>query len=323
MKTVIDTDDIDDTAAQWVMRMDRGELDEAEQQQLDAWLEADSRHRGAFVRAQAIWSDMDRVAALNGVEEPAARRRWSLPLGVTLQRAAAAVICVIALTLSSIGVYSRYLLGRESTDRGETRRLLLDDGSALALNTSSVVQVKFDSDQRRVVLREGEASFQIAHDEQRPFIVQAGDVSVRAVGTAFNVRMRPSGVEVTVTEGVVDILRTDAPNAPPLRRVSHNQEVVAPIEQPIVVEPLSDQVIARRLAWQDGRLVFEGERLANAVHEVNRYSNVAVVINDPQLAEKSFVGAFTIGDARGFAYAAAAAFDAHVTERGDVIYLSR
>lgn len=323
MNTVIDADDIDDIAARWVMRMDRGELGEAEQQQLDAWLEADSRHLGAFIRARAIWSDMDRVAALNGGEVSTSAGRWRLPSGVTLQRAAAILVCVIALTLTSIGVYSRYLVGRETTGRGETRRLLLDDGSALALNTSSVVQVKFDSDQRRIVLREGEASFQVAHDEQRPFIVQAGGVSVRAVGTAFNIRMRPTGVEVTVTEGVVDILRTDAPEAPPLRRVTHNQEVLAPLEQPIAVEALSDAVIARRLAWQEGRLVFEGERLVNAVAEVNRYSNVAVVIEDPQLAEQSFVGAFKIGDARGFAYAAAAAFDARVTERGDVIYLSR
>ena len=323
MNTVIDTDDIDDTAAQWVMRMDRGELGEAGQKQLDAWLEADSRHRGAFIRAQAIWSDMDRVAAFSGGEVATSPRRWTIASGAGLQRAAAIVVCVIALTLTSIGVSSRYLLGRESTDRGETRRLLLDDGSALAMNTASVVQVKFDSGQRRIVLRQGEASFQVAHDEQRPFIVQAGDVSVRAVGTAFNVRMRPAGVEVTVTEGVVDILRTDTPSAPPLRRVRHNQEVVARLEQPISVESLSDAVIARRLAWQEGRLVFEGERLGNAVAEVNRYSNVAVVVEDPQLAEKSFVGAFTIGDARGFAYAAAAAFDARVTERGDVIYLSR
>ena len=65
MSTVIETDDIDETAARWVMRMDRGELGEAEQRELDVWLEADSRHRGAFVRAQAIWCDLDRVAALS------------------------------------------------------------------------------------------------------------------------------------------------------------------------------------------------------------------------------------------------------------------
>ena len=140
MNTVIGKDDFDGIAARWVMRMDRGALGEAEQRELDAWLEADSRHRGAFIRAQAIWCDMDRVAALGGGELMSAPRpRWSAP---SFQRAAAIAACVLALTLTSIGVSSRYLAGRESTDRGETRRLMLDDGSALALNTLSVLQVK-------------------------------------------------------------------------------------------------------------------------------------------------------------------------------------
>ena len=321
MNTVIGKDDIDGIAARWVMRMDRGALAEAEQRELDAWLETDSRHRGAFIRAQAIWFDMDRMAALGARElmsEP--QPRWT---AATLRRAAAIAVCVLGLTLASVGVSSRYLAGRESTDRGETRRLTLDDGSALALNTQSVVQVKFDDDLRRIVLRQGEASFQVAHDEQRPFLVQAGDVWVRAVGTAFNVRMKPDGVEVTVTEGIVDVMRGDDPNKVPVKRVHHNEEVIAQATQPIEVEPLTDEVIARRLAWQEGRLIFEGERLAAAVAEVNRYSPVIVVIDDPDLAQKAFIGTFKIGDARGFAHAAAAAFNMRVVEQDQTLRLTQ
>ncbi|WP_116812614.1 FecR family protein [Steroidobacter cummioxidans] len=323
MNTVIGKDDIDGIAARWVMRMDRGELGESEQRDLDAWLDADARHRGAFIRAQAIWSDIDRIAALGAGELTVTpRRRWS---ATYLPKAAAIAACVIALTLASVQVSSRYLAGRESTARGETRRLMLDDGSALALNTQSVVQVKFDDDQRRVVLRRGEASFQVAHDEQRPFLVQAGDVWVRAVGTAFNVRMKEQGegVEVTVTEGVVEVTRADDSKQVTMRRVRHNEEILAQPRQPIEVEPLSDEVIARRLAWHEGRLIFDGERLAAAVEEVNRYSSVAVVIEDARLAEKAFIGSFQIGDARGFAQAAAVAFDARVIEKDRTLYLTK
>jgi transmembrane sensor len=264
---------------------------------------------------------MDRVAALGAGElTVTTRRRWS---AASLQKAAAIAACVVALTMTSIHVSGRYLAGREATDRGETRRLMLDDGSALALNTQSVVQVKFDDDLRRIVMRRGEASFQVAHDEQRPFLVQAGDVWVRAVGTAFNVRMKEQGegVEVTVTEGVVEVMRTGDSQKVSIQRVRHNEEVIAQPQQPIEVEPLSDEVIARRLAWHEGRLIFEGERLAAAVEEVNRYSSVAVVIEDPQLADKAFIGTFKIGDARGFAHAAAAAFDAQVIEKDRTLFL--
>lgn len=319
MNTVIGKDDIDGIAARWVMRMDRGALGEAEQRDLDAWLDADSRHQGAFIRAQAIWCDMDRIAALGAGELTSAPQpRWS---AASLRRAAAVAACVVALTLASVGVSNRYLAGRESTDRGETRRLMLDDGSALALNTQSVVQVKFSDYARHIVMREGEASFQVAHDEQRPFVVQAGEVLVRAVGTAFNVRMKPEGVEVTVTEGVVEVMRADEANQVTVRRVRHNEEVIAQAQQPIEVEPLSDEQIARRLAWQEGRLIFEGEQLSAAIAEVNRYSTVTVAIDDPVLAQKAFIGAFKIGDARGFAHAAAAAFNMRVVERDQTLHL--
>src|SRR5688572_18464729 len=156
MSNVIKNDDIDDIAAQWVLRQDRGELSPEDQRELDAWVESNSRHLGAFVRAQAIWVDLDRVAALNAgraaAEQPVEPRR-------SFARAASLSAVFIATALSLFGVAQTYLSGRETTELGEMRRITLDDGSAVALNTASVMQVKFAREQRHVVLRRGEASF--------------------------------------------------------------------------------------------------------------------------------------------------------------------
>lgn len=322
MSIVSEVDDIEETAARWVMRLDGGTLQEDEQRELDTWLAADTRHLGAFVRAQAAWVDIDRVAALAAGREPLK----SQPPAWQWQRAAAIAAVMLGLIAGLGFVNSRYLAGRESTQIGEVRRLTLEDGSALALNTASVAQVKFADDERRVVLRQGEASFQVAHDEQRPFIVQAGDVSVRAVGTAFSVRMRRQDVEVVVTEGVVEVVRKGGGTARvAAERVKRNQEVVvATAEQvaaPLAVAALSETEIERRLAWQDGRLVFQGDALASAVEEVNRYSPLPVVIDDPALGRKSFVGVFRVGDTRAFAQAAATAFDAQVHEEDGALHL--
>jgi transmembrane sensor len=307
MSIVTEVDDIEETAARWVMRLDGGALPEAEQRELDAWLAADTRHLGAFVRAQAAWVHLDRVAALAAGRAPLKpqRAQWQW------QRAAAIAAVMLGVITSLAFINSRYLAGRESTQVGEVRRLTLEDGSALALNTSSVLQVKFAADERRIVLRQGEASFQVAHDEDRPFVVQAGDVSVRAVGTAFSVRMRQQELEVVVTEGVVEVTRKGGTARIEAERVARNQEVVA----------LSETEVERRLAWQDGRLVFQGEALANAVAEVNRYSPLPVVIDDPELGRKSFVGVFRVGDTRAFAQAAAIAFDAQVHEQDGALHL--
>ena len=322
MSIVTEIDDIEETAARWVMRLDGGALPEAEQRELDAWLAADTRHLGAFVRAQAAWVHLDRVAALAAGRAPLKPQRaeWQW-------RRAAAIAAVMLGVIASLAlINSRYLAGRESTQVGEVRRLTLEDGSALALNTASVLQVKFAADERRIVLRQGEASFQVAHDEDRPFVVQAGDISVRAVGTAFSVRMRQQEVEVVVTEGVVEVARRGGTARIEAERVARLQEVVvttAQQQQPIAVAALSETEVERRLAWQDGRLVFQGEALANAVAEVNRYSPLPVVIDDPQLGRKSFVGVFRVGDTRAFAQAAAVAFDAQVHEEEGALHLRR
>jgi transmembrane sensor len=323
MSTVTEIDDIEETATHWVMRLDGGALQDAEQSELDAWLAADTRHLGAFVRAQAAWVHLDRVAALAAGRAPVKQE----PVAWQWQRAAAVAAVALGVLASLAFVNSRYLAGRESTQVGEVRRLTLADGSALSLNTSSVLQVKFAEDERRIVLRQGEASFQVAHDEQRPFVVQAGNVSVRAVGTAFSVRMRSQDVEVVVTEGVVEVARRGGGTARiAAERVARNQEVVVttakqPEAAPLAVAALSENEIERRLSWQDGRLVFQGEALANAVAEVNRYSPLPVVIDDAALGRKSFVGVFRVGDTRAFAQAAATAFDAHVHEEDGALHL--
>lgn len=313
MSSVIEDDDIESIAAQWVMRQDRGALSPEDQRSLDAWLEQDTRHLGAFVRAQAMWLDVDRLAALNAgrptAEQPPSRR-------VEFARAASIAGVCFAVALTAFGVSRAYLAGRQTTDLGEVRRITLNDGSAVALNTSSVMQVKYEREQRRIVLRQGEAFFQVAHDEQRPFIVEARDVSIRAVGTAFTVRVREDGsVGVVVTEGVVEVTRPgESTVSPQKERVIRNQEVIAEARQPIAATALTQNEVARRLAWEEGQLIFDGERLDRAVAEVNRYSPTPVVIDSPRLAGQSFVGVFRTGDARAFAHAAAAAFNARVSE---------
>lgn len=321
MRRVAKDNDIDTAAAVWAVRLDRGELTPAEQEELQAWLQADSRHVGALARARAIWLDLDRIAAFDpaAMTLPPRRRWWEAP------RALLAACVATVLAIGALGGFMAhfYLLGREAADLGEVRRIALEDGSVIMLNTSSVVQVRYQDDVRRVVLREGEASFDVAHDDERPFIVQARDVSVKAIGTSFTVRLQPTTVAVTVAEGVVEVVREANVTTPAERRiVGRSRQIVAMAEKPLIAHVLTEAELSRTLSWQDGLLVFEGERLARAAAEVNRYSPIKVIVEDDELASQSFVGVFRIGDARAFAYAAAAAFDATVREEPGALYVS-
>lgn len=309
-------------AAAWAVRSAERALTREEQAELDAWLAKSSRNLGAYVRAQAIWLDVDRVAALDSgsraeasstreeFEEEEPRRHW--------RRYAIAASIAVAMISGGSLAWDRFA-GRVSTSRDEIREIVLDDGSTATLNGGAVLQVRYDGDERRVILRRGEALFEVAHDTARPFIVSADDVEVRAVGTKFAVDVENDEVEVTVAEGTVAVTEQDAPSP---RLVSRNQEFVrAPTGARRTM--LDESEVGRRLAWERGLLVFSGQSLGRAASEVNRYSSISVTIDDPTLARAEFVGVFRVGDGRAFAHAAAQAFNGQVVERDDGLHLMR
>lgn len=315
---------IDDQAARWAVRLDAGPLSADEQRELDAWLGTDPRCRGAFVRAQAMWTDVDRIAALSAPEErtisvqpqlPVARvrsvRPWLLAAGVSAVAIAAAAIW------PALNAGTSYW-----TAVGEVRRIALADGSILSLNTNSKAVIRFNGQRRSVQLARGEALFEVTRDPARPFRVTAQGVTITALGTAFAVRENKAGVNITVTEGLVEVVQdTPAGNKQTARRVVANYRVVIPRAQSAVIEPIEPKTADRQLAWRGGMVAFDGERLADAIVEVNRHSTRRIVVDTPELADKPVVGIFKASDSEAFARTAAVALRAEVIEEGDTLYL--
>jgi len=321
---------ISELAARWAVRADAGALGPDEQRELETWLAADSRHRGAYVRARAQWVDLDRLAALQG---PAGGTDGRFPAaGLSRRQLLAAGIAAIGF----LGGGLSWLIVREGQERytsgiGEVRRIALEDGSTLLLNTASEVTVRLTKQQRGIRLVRGEALFEVAHDKSRPFIVQANDTAVRAVGTAFAVRLEAAQVDVTVTEGVVEVvdLKTMSglgPATTPVSRfevkrvAAHEHAVIARSRAP-EVEPIAPAKADRQLAWREGMVSFDGETLQTAVAEINRHNRRQIVVDDPALAAMPIVGVFRATDLEGFSAAAAAALKARAIPDGDVIRL--
>ncbi|WP_165186518.1 FecR family protein [Caulobacter soli] len=304
--------DIEAQAVRWVVRADQGEVTEAERTELDAWLAGDPRRQGAYVRAEAAWTMLDRARALNG--DPATptvstRRpdRRGLLAGVGAAVAACAAVIVVPRLLSA----------RYGTAVGEIRRVPLSDGSMAAINTDTVLDVAMRSDLRQVRLDKGEAWFQVAKDPERPFVVKSGPVRVRAVGTAFSVRRREGGCEVLVTEGVVETWSSDAGDAP--RRVAAGERIFVSDEAGPATPAVAPIDITRDLAWRDGQIVLDGEDFGAAAADFNRYNDRKIVITDEKLADEKLVGWFRTNEPESFARAAAASFGARVSVRGEVI----
>lgn len=320
----------DDAAARWALMLDAGTVSPGDQAELDAWLAQSERHEGALLRARAILSYLDRGRALGaGAQIPPPAIDPPVAADTTRRRA---LFGMLATGLVAAGLGGIFLLPtsepplspggtRLRTALGEVRRVPLADGSIATINTESRLEIAMLPNVRRIRLENGEALFQVAHDAARPFVVEAGEVRVRAVGTAFSVRRRESGTDVLVTEGVVEawVVGREAER----RRIaagnrSHIPDVAPRIE---VAEATSE--IDRTLAWRTGELVLNGETLGYAAAELNRYNAQKLVIDDPVLAREPLVGYFRTNEPRAFSHAVARMLDARMVETRAEIRLDR
>lgn len=332
---------IDDAAADWAARVDRGPLEAAEQAAFDAWCAGDPRRLGAYARAQAVLASMDRAQALGAnyrfghdTSGTASRDDAATPPQATNEaafhprrpwRAAVAMAAGVAALLlwSPASWFSEPAV---STVKGEVRQLPLPDGSSVTLNTASTIQTRFDDRQRVVELVQGEALFDVAKDPKRPFQVRAGELTVRAVGTSFTVRRLPGqAAQVVVREGVVEVIHASAQK--PLRTVQNQLVELGPRAavpgRALVQQSITPQRVARSLSWREGLISFEGVTLGQAAAEFDRYSDVRIVIVEPELANKTITGLFAVNNPVGFASAIAAAVGAQMSEHGNELRVSR
>lgn len=313
--------EIDEAAAGWAASLDRG-LTRDEAADLDAWLRADPRHLGAFGRMQALSLHTERASALGlGYRADRFRARRA-PWLSRRQLFGASAMAAAGVAAVGSGLWFTNANGHLTTRRGEVRVVPLSDGSVITLNTDSAVAVRYSGNLRAISLTRGEALFDVAKDPSRPFVVSAGDVKVRAVGTSFTVRrLEDMPVRVLVQEGVVEVARRSAQTAKPIR-LAANMRAVADAAGPRI-DPVSPTDVGRELAWRQGRIAFEGQPLAEAAAEFSRYSDTRIVIEDPRLAREEISGMFQANDPVGFGRAVAEALGTRVEVTENQVRLFR
>lgn len=293
-----------------------------------AWVALDPAHGFAFAKAEAGWELTERLrelpagreaeppaiaAAQDGggqdvdTDDMAGTRigRRGLLVGLAVAAASIGVVTTVALRL--LGTVDHY-----RTALGETRIVRLADGSLAHLNTNSSIEVALRDDVRSIKLLKGEARFDVAHDTRRPFIVDADGTLVRAVGTMFNVRLRPDVTELTVIEGIVAVRNGDSA----VRRIESGRSA-AVRSGSIAVTHLEPGKIKQRIAWQDGMVEFEGDTLAQAVEEFNRYRATPMVIGDPEIASLRVGGAFRLDRSQDFVQALESGFGVRAVSGSD------
>ncbi len=233
--------------------------------------------------------------------EQAAAQRQKLRKRRALRAGTAAALAALALLLWADPALQRQTL---ATAVGQRQSWQLADGSEVRLNTGSRVQVAQHLRSRRLVLDQGEASFEVSHAFwhgwvpwlQRPFTVQAGGVVVQDIGTVFGVHRHEDGADITVLQGRVRVHSMEGGGAPVELSTGQHLRTRAgrPLPQLVPAEAGDGAAALAALAWREGRLVLDGTPLSDAVAQMQRYRSAPIVLADRHAAQLRISGQFDL-----------------------------
>lgn len=290
-------------AAHWFNLERSGDMTVDDEHRFHTWLDQSEAHRDAYGLVSRAWTIASTIPY--DTEKPVAHEpdlaterrpspwRWHFALAASLLLTFTVGFGVYQTGLSDLGTKQDQ---RFRTGVGQTTTVTLPEGSVVTLDSETEMQLRETSTERRVELVGGRAFFRVAADPSRPFIVNAGGKSVRAIGTAFEVSFEHGNMVVTLAEGKVRV--EEKANGPGggTDMVPGGQLVIGADHN----WTLRRVDVAKETSWTEGRLVFMRDPLSDAVAEMNRYSTRKLVFKDGKIPEKEVVGVFEAGDVDGF-----------------------
>jgi transmembrane sensor len=319
--------DRDSVAAEWVARCDAG-LSGEERREFESWRTAAPENAETFNRLSSAWRAMgrprrtgtsaallDELGALRGRDRRRRRRAVSI---------AAMLGCVVA---SGWWIRARHELRGgmpANTVVIAPERQVLTDGSAVEYARGTELEISYSAAVRRVVLKRGDAHFQVTSNPARPFVVSVNGIDVQAVGTAFAVRASATAVDIVVTEGRVAVEQARDPSAPrSLAVLDQGSGVRVDVTAATTATPVPPSGLAERLSWRSPKLEFSGVPLADVVAVLNRYNSSQLVLEDPQIRDVLLSGMFRADDIESLLNTLATGFGIVAERHGRQILLRK
>jgi transmembrane sensor len=313
---------IDDRAAEWAVEAAYGELSAEGRLELEAWLAADRRHRGAYARARAVFLVMEDAVVGGRPATPAlslvdaAQASTSARPGPIRQGRRMLFGAALAASLGAFVFVGAYV-SRHSDQPGlaGAHVVTLEDGSVATLPPDARIDVILSADVRRVTLLNGDATFRVAKDEARPFVVRSGEIYAQATGTIYSVaRVGLRGGTVKVVEGSVLVWPGDERERAVLLRAGETLTLDPPAPPP---RPVPDKAASKAPSRPSAptQIALDDTPIRVAVARLNRVNGTKIVLADPAIGDIRIVGLFKADDPDEFARMAAAVSGGEV-ERG-------
>lgn len=287
-------------AAAWVARLHADDVSEADWLRLEAWLAADARHLQAYEEAEGLWAAVDSqresirlrldAGSVDNLVELGPRRA-ARPTWRPWALAAAPMAAAVAAGLLLLGPALDRRAVTYQTAPGETRDVVLKDGTRIAMNGDSRLTVQLTGDVRRVKMDQAQAAFDVAHDVERPFLIDVGESQVRVIGTAFDIRRDQTTTRVSVSRGVVQVSDLQAPSR--AVRLTVGQSVARDDATDLAVVSTVDPASVQ--GWRQGRLTYQDRPLGEVATDLSRAFETPVVVS-AGAADLRFTGVLELDD---------------------------
>lgn len=317
-------------AADWLVRLHDAPGDEALAVAWLQWCEEDPRNLQEFQSAQLVWHAADPVAP----QVPPAEVEVSPPLVVGRRMNRRMWLGLAATVLIAVGIGSFAFLRNDrdellqsyATPIAGTGSSVLPDGSRVELGADSRITTRYTASQRFVSVDGGEAYFLVAKDPGRPFLVDAGDMRVTAVGTAFNVRRNSERVVISVSEGRVQLNSGSEsadgadliPKSVRTPLLAGQQAIYSSDSRTVTIAAINATDVA---SWRNGVLKYMHEPLGSVAQDLSRYHNKRIIISDARLSAMPFTGTVFSSRIGDTLKALESVFPLQVQERSDAIEL--
>ena len=300
-----------DQADAWVAALRGENVSDKSLESFSIWLTADQSHQVAWDQSLELWETLGAISCLpvdelltdelqtkesNKPVSPADDQP-SLGSGLLEKWQSLWKPVVLAFSLATIGFIAVFNIQPQgeiyTAGTGQYLAVTLADGSVVELNTNSEISVSLTEDSRDIELLKGEVFFTVASDKNRPFIVDVGGATVRAVGTAFNIyRVTDQSAVVSVTEGIVRVEEAGGSS------VSSAQSQLLTVDQALKIDSVrgltqSDIENVQATAWRQGQLLFDNTSIGDAVEMLNRYLHKQVIVADDVSKNIKISGTFS------------------------------
>lgn len=309
-------------AMDWLLRLREAPDDPGLRRRVEAWVAAAPDHRRAWDRARETWQTLGEVppatiaawdrppAAATGPTPTAAApgiaraarglRRGRTPRRRRIGLAVAALATAACLALVLAPALLLRLQADHVTAAAEIRQITLGDGSVVRLAPESAIGLRFTAERRAVTLLAGDAFFDVAPDARRPFVVEAEDLRVRAIGTAFGVGLSERAISVEVVSGIVGVNSEGARSGGTLpfdERLDRGQALR--FDRATRAVALERKAPGDLAAWRQGTLLVVDASIAEVVETLRRYRSGWIVIADDRLAAQRVNGLYDLRNPDG------------------------